>query len=250
MTPSPKTLELIRLGREAIKPTTSGDPVEWLERNVAEIPDSHLKGPFRNERMPWVGDAVRYIVHPEVRQVLLPWCIQAGKSAALRLSTAYFIANDPGNMLLLQMNQDEADDFFLRQCRPLFDAIPEVVKRKKPDDMPRSSVGDYQRMVIYCRSAHTKTSLQRITTKYVFGDECWRWPKGHMEEAMGRTTQFSWNSKHVFASQGGTPTDDCHQLLEQPTTGASPVRNVIRSSLTTGLSFASQRTLRTGTNGT
>jgi phage terminase large subunit GpA-like protein len=218
MTYSPKTLEVIRAGREAIKPTTSGDPVEWLERNVAEIPDSHLKGPFRNERMPWVGDAVRYIVHPEVRQVLLPWCIQAGKSAALRLSTAYFIVNDPGNMLLLQMNQDEADDFFLRQCRPLFDAIPEVVKRKKQDDMPRSSVGDFQRMIIYCRSAHTKTSLQRITTKYVFGDECWRWPKGHMEEAMGRTTQFSWNSKHVFASQGGTPTDDFHQLLEQPST--------------------------------
>jgi hypothetical protein len=39
-----------------------------------------------------------------------------------------------------------------------------------------------------------------------------------MEEAMGRTTQFSWNSKHVFASQGGTPTDDFHQLLEQPST--------------------------------
>jgi phage terminase large subunit GpA-like protein len=141
--------------------------------------------------MPWVGDAVRYIVHPEVRQVLLPWAIQAGKSAALRLSTAYFIANDPGNMLMLQMNQDEADDFFLRQCRPLFDAIPEVVKRKKPDDMPRSSVGDYQRMIIYCRSAHTKTSLQRITTKYVFGDECWRWPKGHMEAARTAVDEHS-----------------------------------------------------------
>jgi len=39
MTFSAKTLEVIRAGREAMRPTTSGDPVEWLERNVSEIRD-------------------------------------------------------------------------------------------------------------------------------------------------------------------------------------------------------------------
>ena len=51
--------DLLRVGRDVLKPSDSGDVVEWLEENVLAIPDSPMPGPFRSERTPWIAEALR-----------------------------------------------------------------------------------------------------------------------------------------------------------------------------------------------
>ena len=51
--------DLLRVGREVLRPSDSGDVVEWLESNVTAIPDSPMPGPFRSDRTPWIAEALR-----------------------------------------------------------------------------------------------------------------------------------------------------------------------------------------------
>ena len=56
--------ELLLIAREALKPSDSGDIVEWLESNVYAIPDSPIPGPFRSDRTPWIAEALRIAADP------------------------------------------------------------------------------------------------------------------------------------------------------------------------------------------
>jgi hypothetical protein len=49
--------DLLRIGRDVLRPSDSGDVVEWLEDNVHAIPDSPMPGPFRSDRTPWIAEA-------------------------------------------------------------------------------------------------------------------------------------------------------------------------------------------------
>ena len=52
-----------------LKPSDSGDVVEWLEENVLAIPDSPMPGPFRSERTPWIAEALRIAADPETKMM-------------------------------------------------------------------------------------------------------------------------------------------------------------------------------------
>ena len=59
--------ELLTIGRGVLRPSDSGDVVEWLESNVLAIPDSPMPGPFRSERTPWIAEALRIAADPETK---------------------------------------------------------------------------------------------------------------------------------------------------------------------------------------
>lgn len=69
-------------------------------------------------------------------------------------------------------------------------------------------------MTLWLLGAYNKTNLQRRSIRWLFGDETWRWPVGHMAEAEARTTAFGWLGKCVFMSQGGEEADDTHRKFE------------------------------------
>ena len=69
-------------------------------------------------------------------------------------------------------------------------------------------------MTLWLLGAYNKTNLQRRSIRWLFGDETWRWPVGHMAEAEARTTAFGWLGKCVFMSQGGEENDDTHRKFE------------------------------------
>ena len=69
-------------------------------------------------------------------------------------------------------------------------------------------------MSLWMLGAHNKTNLQRRSIRWLFGDETWRWPTGHMAEAEARVTAFGWLGKCVFMSQGGEENDDTHRKFE------------------------------------
>ena len=207
--------ELLKIGRSVVRPSHSGDIVEWLEANVEAIPDSPMPGPFRCERTPWIGEALRIAADPETRMMTILASIQSGKSLFARLFSCHVVSNAPGPTMILQATDAEAKDFSIRYLRPVWDNCPPVKAALKKDDMERSTTTDFDRMTIYCRGIHNDKNLQRLSLRYVIADECWMAPPGHLAEASARVTAFGWMGKRLFMSQGGEDGQEFHQLHEQ-----------------------------------
>ena len=78
-----------------LAPSDSGDVVEWCEDNILAIPDSPMPGPFRAERTPWIEEALRICVDPEVRLVTVLASIQSGKTLLGRLLSCHIAGRAP-----------------------------------------------------------------------------------------------------------------------------------------------------------
>jgi phage terminase large subunit GpA-like protein len=206
--------DLLRIGRDVLKPSDSGDIVDWLEDNVHAIPDSPMPGPFRSERTPWIAEALRIAADPETRLLTILASIQSGKSLFARLFTCHIIANAPGPTMVLQATDPEAKDFALRYLRPVWANCPPVKDRISLDDMDRSTTTDFDRMTLYCRGIWNEANLQRLSLRYTIADECWMSPPGHLAELSARVTAFGWMGKRIFMSQGGKAGQEFHQLHE------------------------------------
>jgi phage terminase large subunit GpA-like protein len=206
--------DLLRIGRDVLKPSDSGDVVDWLEDNVHAIPDSPMPGPFRSERTPWIAEALRIAADPETRLLTILASIQSGKSLFARLFTCHIIANAPGPTMVLQATDPEAKDFALRYLRPVWANCPPVKERISLDDMDRSTTTDFDRMTLYCRGIWNEANLQRLSLRYTIADECWMAPPGHLAELSARVTAFGWMGKRIFMSQGGRAGQEFHQLHE------------------------------------
>lgn len=206
--------DLLRIGRDVLRPSDSGDVVEWLEDNVHAIPDSPMPGPFRSERTPWIAEALRIAADPETRLLTILASIQSGKSLFARLFTCHIIANAPGPTMVLQATDNEAKDFALRYLRPVWNNCPPVKARLSADDLDRSTTSDFDRMTLYCRGIWNEANLQRLSLRYTIADECWMAPPGHLAELSARVTAFGWMGKRIFMSQGGTAGQEFHQLHE------------------------------------
>ena len=206
--------DLLRIGRDVLKPSDSGDIVDWLEDNVHAIPDSPMPGPFRSERTPWIAEALRIAADPETKLLTILASIQSGKSLFARLFTCHIIANAPGPCLLAQATDPEARDFSLRYLRPVWNNCPPVKARLSADDLDRSTTTDFDRMTLYCRGIWNEANLQRLSLRYTIADECWMSPPGHLAELSARVTAFGWMGKRIFMSQGGKAGQEFHQLHE------------------------------------
>ena len=206
--------DLLRVGREVLKPADSGDIVDWLEDNVLAIPDSPMPGPFRSERTPWIAEALRIAADPETKLLVILASIQSGKSLFARLFTCHIIANAPGPTAVFQSTDAESKDFALRYMRPVWNNCPPVKSRISVDDMDRSTTTDFDRMTLYCRGLWNEANLQRLSLRYTIADECWMAPPGHLAELSARVTAFGWMGKRIFMSQGGRANQEIHQLQE------------------------------------
>jgi phage terminase large subunit GpA-like protein len=91
--------------------------------------------------------------------------------------------------------------------------VPAVRDILSPNDNAKSDTIDFaDGTIVYNNSATTHKDLQRISTRYVFGDELWQWPKGALQESMARTKAYEWTSKKLYASQPGLVGDDFANL--------------------------------------
>lgn len=209
-----KASDLLKIGRDVLRPSHSGDIVDWLEANVQSIPDSPMPGPFRAKRTPWIAQALRIAADDETRMLCILASIQSGKSLFGRLLTCHIIANAPGPAMFLMPNDAEAKDFSLRYLRPLWKNCPPVASRIKEDDLERSTTTDFDRMTLYCRGIWNESNLQRLSLRYTIADECWLAPPGHLAELSARVTAFGWMGKRIFMSQGGDANGEFDQLWQ------------------------------------
>lgn len=202
--------------RDAWTPADRREPWRWCEDHIKSIPYSPLPGPFRSENSPWIREVMEAIVDPKIRLVSIIAAVQSSKTTSPELTLCYIIANLPGPCLWLDQTDEDAKDESESRLQKLFESCEPVKKffPKNKNKQRNCTIHFSNGMTLWLLGAYNKTNLQRRSIRWLFGDETWRWPVGHMAEAEARTTAFGWLGKCVFMSQGGEENDDTHRKFE------------------------------------
>ena len=205
--------ELLAYGMAMLAPMAEDDPVEFLTRHVRKVPSGAFDGGYDPKRWPWIAESIRLFNDPRTRVMVNLWGIQTGKTLNMRLNATWLMASAPANMVIYMDNQENAKDFCIRYLRPMFDQVAAVKAKLSPMDNPKSDVIDFaDGSIVYNNSAGTEKDLQRISTRYVFGDETWQWPPNAIRQSMARTKAFEHVSKKMYCSQGGEAGDETDQI--------------------------------------
>ena len=202
--------------RDAWTPADRREPWRWCEDHIKSIPYSPLPGPFRSENSPWIREVMEAIVDPKIRLVSIIAAVQSSKTTSPELTLCYIIANLPGPCLWLDQTDEDAKDESESRLQKLFESCEPVKKLfpKNKNKQRNCTIHFSNGMTLWLLGAYNKTNLQRRSIRWLFGDETWRWPVGHMAEAEARTTAFGWLGKCVFMSQGGEENDDTRRKFE------------------------------------
>ena len=202
--------------KDAWTPADRREPWRWCEEHIKSIPYSPMPGPFRSDNSPWIREVMEAIVDPKIRLVSIIAAVQSSKTTSPELTLCYIIANLPGPCLWLDQTDEDAKDESESRLQKLFESCEPVKKLfpKNKNKQRNCTIHFSNGMTLWLLGAYNKTNLQRRSIRWLFGDETWRWPVGHMAEAEARTTAFGWLGKCVFMSQGGEENDDTHRKFE------------------------------------
>jgi phage terminase large subunit GpA-like protein len=201
---------------EAVRPPDRRPPWQWAEEHIKSLPFSPIPGAFRSENSPWVREPLEAIVDPRVKVVSIIASVQSSKTTVTEIGLCYIIKNLPGPCLWLDQTDEDAKDQSESRLQKIFEEC-EPVKELFPQDRHKkrnTTIHFANGMTLWMLGAYNKTNLQRRSIRWLIGDECWRWPTGHMAEAEARVTAFGWLGKCIFMSQGGEEGDDSHRKFE------------------------------------
>jgi hypothetical protein len=199
--------------RSLLAPDPDGDIIDWLEKNIKNVPYSPQPGPFRIESTPYLAPILRALQDPEVETIVVMGNVQSGKSMVLELWSAFVPSRTPGPMLLLQDVDLNAQDWQQTRLRPLWENTPPTRDRLSQAERSKWHTTQFERNVTWVLGANNERNLQRRSIRFLGGDECWQWPKGHLKQALARRTAFTWQGKSVFVSQGGVEGDEFTDLF-------------------------------------
>ncbi len=207
---------LDQIWRQAWCPPDRSAPWVWAQDNIASISYSPLPGRFRVENSPQIREVLDAIVDPKIRQVCVMAAVQSSKTLAGEIGLCYVIANAPGPALWLNETDEDAKDQSESRLQKLFDECEPVraLFPSNPHKKRNTTIHFANGMTLWIVGAHNKSNLQRRSIRWIFADECWHFPPGHMAEAEARVTAFGWLGKCVWMSQGGEEDDDFHRKFE------------------------------------
>ena len=115
---------------------------QWAERyRVLSRESSAEAGPWRNARTPYLVEPMDAITDAAVRHVTLVASSQVGKSELELNAIGYIIDQDPGSMLYIQPNLDDAKKFSRLRIAPMLRDSPRL-RAKVADVKSRDSGHD------------------------------------------------------------------------------------------------------------
>lgn len=182
---------------------------EWVDRHVLLGVDSAEPGPYRTSRTPYVREWQDSAALAHVHQVTIVASTQVGKTQSGLNVLAYAIAENPGPITWVMPTREDANEFGENRVQPMVDICPALRREmtgERFDSKQRQIV--FKRSRILFRSSVTPKELAQYPARWLFGDECDKWParaKGEappFDLARERTRTF-WNHKIYLSS---TPT--------------------------------------------
>lgn len=213
-----KETEIDRLNTAIVKSVLLAKPPEritvseWADK-YRRLPRSNAEsGAWRTSRTPYLKEPMDAFTDPKVRRIVMVAASQVGKSEFELNCIGYVIHQDPGNILYIHPDIDDARKFSNLRVGPMIQDSPvlrtRVSKAKSRDSrntiLSKSFPGG---MLLMCGSI-VASDLASTPCRYVFGDELDRWAASAGNEgdpwklATARQITFH-NSKAVEVS---TPT--------------------------------------------
>lgn len=211
-------LDAIRLNRAIAKALAGMKPPEditvseWADKYRRLPPSSAEPGPWRTSRTPYLKEPMDAFCDPKVRRIVMVASSQVGKSEFELNCIGYIIHQDPGNILYIHPDIDDARKFSQIRVGPMIKES-KVLRARVSRAKSRDSANTMLRkefpggMLIMCGTL-VPDDLASTPCRYVFGDERDRWAASAGNEgdpwklATARQITFH-NSKAVEVS---TPT--------------------------------------------
>lgn len=148
--PQPEHVEAWRLDYEAdvrtvIKPRPRLTLAHWSERYRQMGGGSAEKGPWRNERVPYLVEIMNCVSDPTVERIVVMKPARVGFTEGVIInSIGYFMHQDPSAILVALPTIDDAEQFSKTKLRPAIDAT-DVLR----DMMPKARGRDGSNTILY-----------------------------------------------------------------------------------------------------
>lgn len=186
---------------------------QWAAKyRVLSRESSAEAGPWRNERTPYMVEPMDAFTDPRVHELTIVAMSQSAKSEAELNAIGYIIDQDPGSILYVQPNLDDAKKFsrlrispMIRDSARLRSKVSEIKSRDAGNTVLQKTFPGGMLTIV---GSQSPSALASTPARYVIGDEIDRWALSAGSEgdpwalARARTTTF-YNSKMMAVS---TPT--------------------------------------------
>lgn len=187
---------------------------QWAERyRVLSRESSAEAGPWNNDRTPYLVGVMDAFTDPAVDHITMVASSQVGKSELELNIIGYIIDQDPGSVLYIQPNIDDAKKFsklriapMLRDSHRLRSKVSDIKSRDSGNTTLQKSFPGGMLTIV---GSNSPSALASTPARYIIGDERDRWALSAGTEgdpwklAEARTTTY-YNAKKVDVS---TPTD-------------------------------------------
>lgn len=186
-----------------------GDPLDWMEEHVA-LPHSARSTKFDRLQAPWLNGPLREFANPRTKQINLRVNTGGGKTTLLELAIPYAIAVQPGGMLLVGQNDQDAKDWAESRLHPVLKGC-EPVAKLYPNNRHAERTMEvlFPHMPLFIVGANLG-SLQSKSMRYCIGDEVWRWKPGMIKELKARHHD-RWNALTMLVTQGWSSMHEMEQ---------------------------------------
>lgn len=215
-----------RLFRECVEAWAPPEDLtvdQWADKyRILDSSTSAEPGPWRTSRVEYMREPMRSFTDPDVEQITVVSPSQVGKSELELNIIAYCIDQDPGQILYVQPQVKDAEDFAKIRVTPMFENVPRLknklrdikTKGKSASStiLNKSFPGGSLKLV----GTHSASDLSSLPVRYLIGDELDRWAfsagrDGDPLELAKRRQNTFFNRKRVFVS---TPTIKGVSLIE------------------------------------
>ena len=160
----------------------------------------------------WLRPIMEAFADERVRNITCMCSAQSAKTQTVLALLCYIIAEDPGPILWVTANEDEAKKLsksrlmdMLKKCAP--------VAKKLPQDRNKTLTTEiyFDGAPLIIASAQNEAALQSTPFKYVFLDEARSYPAGALGMVEKRTRSYAYSFKKVVISTPGDEGDAMHR---------------------------------------
>jgi hypothetical protein len=151
---------------------------------------------------------------PSVNEIVAMCSAQSAKTETLIALLLYVLAEDPGPILWVTVNQAEARKIARMRIMPAIDLCAPVVDKIPDGRYDRTTTTIYfPGAPLVIAGADSPANLQSTPYRYIFLDEARSWKPGALEMVSKRTRSFPHSYKKVVVSTPDMANDPLHRLF-------------------------------------
>lgn len=200
----PSDAEFLRMMREAdgfIEPPKAMTVDQFADENIVIAEGNASPGPFRTDRTEYMREPMREITNPDVRNIVLCWASQLGKTQMDLNALAYYVAHEPSNIVFMQPTKDDIDKFNETKLEPAIEANPllnsRFAKKRSIEGKNTKYLKTYPGGAFVAAWSNSTSSARGISAPIVITDEGDEYPM----TTQGHPANLLWKRATTFGSR-------------------------------------------------